>query len=502
VSWQIGQTVLNQYVVKQVFTSGGMGLVYQVRHSGWQIDIALKRPRLELFRSPETIAGFEAECETWARLGLHPHVATCYYSRSVEDVPCVFAEFVGGGSLRDWIVTRRLYQGGDEAAVARILSVAIEFAWGLDWAHQHGVIHQDVKPGNVLMIPDGTTKVTDFGLAGAVQEKVMLGTPQPGESVAYRGWTPAYGSPEQAQRLRVTRATDVWSWAVSVMEMFAGGVYWHSGPAAPAALDNYKEQGLRTREMPQMPKPLFRLLAQCLASDPKERPNSFTEIAHVLRKLYESIFDEECDSQRPDTDFIAADSMNNRAVSLLDVKRDDEAAELLKAALSFDPNHPEASYNMGMLLLRDGRASQEWLIKQLQECAAADPLNWIPLKLLATVLIDSGDPHRAMNALGRARQLVEHTTERKEMEDLLDEVAEASQTQAHRVARQWVLARPRCGAEHSGNARRFKRLLSKAEAALAGHSLPDAARYLQMAKEISGHSRHPQLTALLARVGP
>ena len=70
-----------------------------------------------------------------------------------------------GGSLSDWIKDGRLYEGAPEAALARILDIAIQFAWGLDYSHEQGLIHQDVKPANVMMTKDGLAKVTDFGLA-------------------------------------------------------------------------------------------------------------------------------------------------------------------------------------------------------------------------------------------------------------------------------------------------------------------------------------------------
>ena len=77
----------------------------------------------------------------------------------MNDEIAVFAEYVAGGSLHDWIVDRKLTRLED------ILDVAIQFAWGLDAVHEAGLVHQDVKPGNVLLTPNGVVKVTDFGLA-------------------------------------------------------------------------------------------------------------------------------------------------------------------------------------------------------------------------------------------------------------------------------------------------------------------------------------------------
>jgi serine/threonine protein kinase len=143
--WETSQTILDTYRVQRVFEGGGMGLVYQVRHLHWNCDLALKQPRTNLLRTPADVMAFEQEVETWAALGLHPNVVTCYYSRQIDSLPCVFSEFVAGGALADWIRNRQLYEGEEAEALARILRVAIQFARGLAWAHRKGFVHQDVK---------------------------------------------------------------------------------------------------------------------------------------------------------------------------------------------------------------------------------------------------------------------------------------------------------------------------------------------------------------------
>ena len=167
VEWKAGDVILDTYEVKQVHEGGGMGLVYRVHHKGWNLDLAVKSPRAEYFQSETQKENFIRECETWINLGLHPHIVSCHYVRTLGGVPRVFAEYVVGGSLKDWIDSRKLYEDGPQEALKRVLDISIQFAWGLQYAHEKGLIHQDVKPANVLMTPDGTAKVTDFGLAKA-----------------------------------------------------------------------------------------------------------------------------------------------------------------------------------------------------------------------------------------------------------------------------------------------------------------------------------------------
>lgn len=345
-NWHVGEVLDGLYAVTAIFTGGGMGMVYRVRHLDWNIDLALKHPRRELLDEEYMVSLFERECEAWVGIGLHPHIATCHYVRQISHLPCVFAEFVEGGSLRDWIISKRLYRGEEAATVARIIGVAIQFAWGLDWAHQHGLIHQDVKPGNVLMTANGIVKVTDFGLAKAGKHfSSQSGSPV----VSAGGMTPAYCSPEQAANEPLTVATDIWSWAASVLEMFMGGIYWQRGPAAGASLTAYGEQGRRLRGMPEMPPQISKLLKICLQRDPSRRPMNFKRIAGMLCDSYREIFEEEFELEEPDVEFLIPDALNNRAVSLVDLDRREEAANLLQKALSADPLHPEAKYNRDLL---------------------------------------------------------------------------------------------------------------------------------------------------------
>src|ERR1700722_4693869 len=126
-AWRGGGVIDNLYEVRQVIESGGMGLVHRVHHRSWNMDLAVKTPRPELITSPQQIADFETEAQTWVELGLHPHVVACVYVRRLGGLPRVFAEWADGGSLADTIESGRLYEGGSAHVLARILDVAIQF---------------------------------------------------------------------------------------------------------------------------------------------------------------------------------------------------------------------------------------------------------------------------------------------------------------------------------------------------------------------------------------
>lgn len=483
-NWKVGEVLDDRYRIDRVFTGGGMGIVYQARHVAWQIDVAIKRPRPELLKTPEQRRAFERECETWGELGLHPYVATCFYPREIGGAPCVVAEFVEGGSLRDWIDARRLYTGEEEAAVARILQIAIASAWGLARAHDAGLIHCDMKPGNVLMTADAMAKITDFGLAKASR-------PGTGTAVA-AGLTAAYASPEQSRGEAITRAADVWSWAVSVMEMFMGGIHWQSGAAAGGVLEDFGERGRKAIGLPAMPEPIFAVLARCLEYRQSERPGSCTEIAEELREIFEEKFGESCDAEKPDLELLAADSLNNRAVSLLDLGRMTDAEALLRQTLELDPHHPEATYNLTAMSRSRDERTEPWAIQNLRTAADAEPGNPVPLKLLAQLFLLTGKRDDARRAIDEAAKRAWTAAEKAEIEHLQRE------GKAHHSG--FVLAKPRSGSDFWADLIRFGRLMDKAEAALTQGRIEDARRYVQMSSDIPGFGRHPRLRRVAGRL--
>ncbi|MEV0407577.1 serine/threonine-protein kinase [Actinoallomurus sp. NPDC050550] len=370
--WRVGDVIADQYEVTHVHSSGGMGLVYRVRHLRWDTDLAVKCPRPEMFRSPGGRNLFVTEAETWVSLGLHPNVCSCHYVRVLGGIPRVFAEYVPGGSLRDRIDDHSLYTGDDRRAQIRILDLAIQTAWGLQHAHDRGLVHQDVKPANVLIDDDGTAKVTDFGLARARTVAAGTGTgdgpARAGASVLVStgGMTRAYASPEQAEGLPLNRRTDVYSFAVSVLEMFTGGVTWMMGSVAGEALAAYRAEGPGESGPPPMCEGVAELLERCLAQRPEDRPRSMADVATELRALYRRIAGHDHPRPEPHPADLRAGELNNRALSLLDLGRPAEAEESFAAALAADPRHPEAIYNLGVLRWRRGAITDEDLVADLE----------------------------------------------------------------------------------------------------------------------------------------
>ena len=482
-NFKIGEVIHGLYQIEETFGGGGMGLVHRARHLSWGIDVAIKHPRPEFLKSRRQVDEFQSECSTWASLGLDPFIATCYYSREIEALPCVVAEFLPAGSLQDAIHRRELYHGEEEECLSRILTIAASTAWGLSRAHQARLLHCDVKPGNMLLTDHGTAKIADFGLAIAFRPSKL--------DAKAAGLTVAFASPEQIRGEPLTPAADVWSWAASMLAMFTGGVTWESGAACGAVLSHFVDEGGKAYRIPTMPESLAALLGECLCFAPDTRISDFGQIAERVSQCYDEVFEEPCPASKPDLEFISADSLNNRAVSRFDLGYLPEVHRLLDDALSVDPLHPEANFNSALLAyVASGKYSTAFL-ERLKQSAQFDLGEYRPHLYLACLLNADGRSKEASDSYAKARGFaaLHETSEIQRLWDLSDQ---------HKLNP--VLAPPVSGEDFAQDSTRFSRLMAKAELAIREQRLDDARRYLLMSGDIPGFAKHPKRRRLLQQV--
>jgi WD40 repeat protein/serine/threonine protein kinase len=413
-NWKIGNVILDTYEVlpvtedgiqKTCHESGGMGKVYKVRNRDWDMDMAVKVPRAKFFENASQKENFVRECHAWMDLGLHPHIVSCGFVRILGGIPCVFAEYLDGGSLKHWIESRKLYEGGHEKALGRILDIAIQFARGLDYAHERKMIHQDVKPANLLLKQaEGgriMAKVADFGLANAraATGESAVGSLQQSILATYGGMTPAYCSPEQANKERLTRRTDIWSWALSVLEMFTGEVTWMGGQVAAEALEGYLDMGIDDDAIPAMPDELAELLKHCFQRDPDDRPKTMTEVSESFEKVYKTVIGNDYPHDAPTAPTELADVLNNKALSFLELSMTDEAAQSWLEALKLEPHHIESTYNLGLHQWRSGIITGEKLVQRMEQMSASHGASWMDEYLLGLIHIERCDGESAIKAL-------------------------------------------------------------------------------------------------------
>ena len=373
-AWAVGGTIDDTYRIDQVFDGGGMGLVYRVRHLGWDTEMAMKVPRVELAHEPVFMENFHRECQSWIDLGFHRNVVGCFYLRIVDSIPAVFVEYVDGGSLGEWVSDRRLYVGSAEEILERALRILIQSARGVQHAHSIGLIHQDIKPANILMTGDGQPRLADFGLARA-RGLASAAQPAGGEQttlVTMGGYTPLYCSPEQALGQRLSRSTDVWSWAASMLEVLNGGVSWRTGPEVAHGLEALTADD-SARAVATVPQALVALLQDCFHPDPDKRISDFGVVIDRLDEIYDDTFGAALAEGVDNSPELLASAHNNRAVSLADLNETDRAVAEFEQALQLDPLHPEATFNLALLRWYWQEASGDDVIAQIQRTRLGNP---------------------------------------------------------------------------------------------------------------------------------
>lgn len=312
-----------EYAVSCVFTNGGMGLVYKVHHLAWDMDLALKCPRKELFQTDEQKRSFTKECETWMDIGVHPNIVTCFYVKQIDSVPSVVMEYLNSGSLADYINSGRLYNDTPINVLERILDIGIQTARGLGYAHDKGYVHQDVKPANTLMTTSGVVKISDFGLSkakGAFDSKRFASD---GRSVVVSsgGCTPAYASPEQMFGRPLSRRTDIWSWAVMMLEMIHGEIFWKVGPLASRELKKLWPWQVFSKHV-QKSHELLSILKECLNEDEAMRPHDFAVIEARLVRIFEQTLGRKYPRNIPPGMFLSEATLCNRIASYVELEKD------------------------------------------------------------------------------------------------------------------------------------------------------------------------------------
>ena len=206
----IGRIFLGRYMVMEILGSGGMGTVFKGWDPKLQRHVALKTVHLDEQKKPDTHAerqsSLMSEAVTLARLN-HPNVVAVYDVEDSGQVAFIAMQFVDGTNLD------RLLGRVGSLSVEQAVPLAAAIAHGLAAAHSHGVVHRDVKPGNVLLGKDGSIKVTDFGIAGhvtaAVKDAVVFGTP-------------GYMPPEVLRGAKFEPGGDLFALGVVLYECLAG----------------------------------------------------------------------------------------------------------------------------------------------------------------------------------------------------------------------------------------------------------------------------------------
>ena len=198
-----------RYQVTHLIARGGMAIVYRAQDTLLNRPVALKTLYPELSADPLFVEGFRREAQAAANLS-HPNIVPVFDWGEDDGTYFIVMELVDGTSLADML------RGGRTLTASHSATLMAQVAAALGYAHRNGVVHRDVKPGNILIASDGQVKVTDFGIAQAMSVEDQLA-----EEGSVMG-TATYFSPEQAEGAPVDGRSDIYSLGVVLYEMLAG----------------------------------------------------------------------------------------------------------------------------------------------------------------------------------------------------------------------------------------------------------------------------------------
>jgi Tol biopolymer transport system component len=263
-------TRLGSYEITSLLGSGGMGEVYRAKDLKLGRDVAIKVLPKQLAADPERLKRFEREARAASALD-HPNIVTIHDIAETDGVHFIVMQYVAGKTLRELMAEGRL-------DLNTTLRYAIQIADGLSRAHQHGLVHRDLKPDNVMVDEDEQVKILDFGKASALtQDGHIVGTAP-------------YMSPEQAQGHRVDARSDVFSVGSVLYEMVTGRRAFSGANTVALLASIVRDEPEKVSTLiPAVPADLEKVVARALRKEPGRRFHSMTDLRVELQEIQEEL---------------------------------------------------------------------------------------------------------------------------------------------------------------------------------------------------------------------
>ena len=277
---QLIGTQIGQYQIEALLGEGGMGAVYRAHDLKHDRMVALKIMLANLANKPQFRSRFMQEAESIAHFS-SPAIVAVYDTGTYEESPYIVMEYIEGGSLINYM--RQLDWSGAKPTVETIITIAAQVAEGLSYAHQRGLIHRDIKPGNVLLkMRDGAyvprqAIITDFGLA--IQQK----DGDEMDTAPFMG-SLAYMSPEQCENKTIDGRSDIYALGILLYQLTTGQLPFKID--APADIVKHLNESplppsLLNTDMPEL---LETITLKAMEKKPGDRYQSAAEMAHALRQ--------------------------------------------------------------------------------------------------------------------------------------------------------------------------------------------------------------------------
>ncbi len=267
----IGRLLDGRYEILDAIGFGGMAVVYKARCHRLNRLVAIKILKDELSKDEEFRNRFHAESQAVAKLN-HPNIMSVHDVSTHEGTDYIVMELIDGITLKQYMEKKGTLNWKET------LHFAMQIAKALEHAHSQGIVHRDIKPHNVMVLKNGSAKVTDFGIARLMSQSNTL-TKEALGSVHYI-------SPEQAKGGRVDNRSDLYSLGVVMYEMMTGRAPYDGDSPVAVAIQHINGGAVMPSVLnPNIPGGLEQIIMKCMATDPGQRYNSATALLYDLEEL-------------------------------------------------------------------------------------------------------------------------------------------------------------------------------------------------------------------------
>ena len=284
----IQRILARRYELQELIGGGGMADVYKAQDKLLDRAVAVKILHQQYANDAEFVEKFRREATAAAKLA-HPNIVNIYDVGEDGGSQYIVMEYVSGPTLKEVIQQKGCLEPIEAVRIAK------EIASALESAHRNNLFNCDIKPHNILVMPDGHIKVTDFGIARAVSASTMTYSGSVMGSVHYF-------SPEQAKGTVITTKSDVYSLGVVLYEMLTGQLPFNGETSVSIALKHLQEEPVPIRQLnPSIPPVLEAIVQKAMSKDPADRPSS-TELYADLNQAKAMLTDREASQEAVSND--------------------------------------------------------------------------------------------------------------------------------------------------------------------------------------------------------
>lgn len=326
----VGKRLDGRYEIQEIVGVGGMSVVYKAYDNVDDRVVAVKILKDEFLTNDDFVRRFKNESKAIALLS-HPNIVKVYDVSFGEKLQYIVMEYVDGITLKEYIQKQGAITWNDA------LFFTTQILKALQHAHDKGIVHRDIKPQNIILLPNGNIKVADFGIARFSRSETRTLTDTAIGSVHYI-------SPEQAKGEFTDEKADIYSVGVVLYEMLAGKVPFEAESAVSVALMQLQNNAKRLTEInPDIPLGLEQICIHAMEKDPKDRYQSATEMLLDVEKVInnpKTVFDYSCFVDKSPTKYISDTDKITAETPVINEKPIEKAVDSDEDEVEYyDPDH-------------------------------------------------------------------------------------------------------------------------------------------------------------------